>query len=561
MRASLSLKLVSVIVLLGGIAAGISAFALYEAAERQHWSERTEAVWNAGLQASGLARAIEHTVVQATALYTAADTEEARGRLAALQGALAEVERLRGPFLAAMEGHLPAAEERRLDLAVKEFVAYQTDTAELGLTVSPKAALIQGTDEATVANRERMVARINDLGRTVLATLDAQRQATAEARDRATLALIAGPALAIGLGLVAALWIVITQIREPLNRLRQAMQDLAAGRLDGVVPFTSRRDEVGAMARTIAAFQAALIEKDRLDLSARARVDEDAARAERLAEATQAFEQETGAAVAELAGSAEAMRAAADSLTGTAEDMAGRAGIVSGASGQSAELVNGVAGAAEELSSSARAIAEQVERARTISDVALSDTSSLEETVQALARAAAEIGTVSSLIRSVADQTSLLALNATIESARAGAAGRGFAVVAAEVKALAGQTALATDRIVAQVEAIETASGGTAAAIGSIRSTVVQLGLIASEVSGAAEQQGQASQEIASAIARAAMEVRTVSDSVADMRGAAASNAERAGEVRSGAVRVSDGAASLEAAVTTFLLRVHAAEA
>jgi len=468
------------------------------------------------------------------------------------------VEAARGPFLSAMEGHLPPEKRRRLDLAVKEFVAYQTETAELGLAVSPRAALIQASDEATVKNRERMVAEISALGRDVLARLDEQRDAAAQAQRKAFITLIAAPAAALILALLAAFWIIRTQIQRPLHRLQATMQALADDRLDETVPFTARRDEVGEMAGTIARFQAALIEKRRLDEAARERLSQDGARGVRLAAATQDFEDKTRRAVADLAGSAQAMRAAADRLRETAGDTTLRAAEVAGASDQSAGVVDSIAGAAEELSGSARSIGERVRHASRIAETALTDARGLETTVATLSRAADEVGAVVTLIRTVAEQTNLLALNATIEAARAGEAGRGFAVVAGEVKALAGQTATATDRIAAQIAAIQQAAGGTGGAIAEIGQTIAQLSLIAAEVAAAAEQQGQASHEIACAIAGAAADARTVSQSIGEVRAAAASNEERSDEVRSGAERVGDGSAALQVAIGTFLARVHA---
>lgn len=559
MRVSLGFKLAMVVGLLGLVGAGISAFALRQASQEQARAALTESFWNAGLQARGLAQAIEHAVVQATAVYTASDTEEAKERLSALQTALGDVEAARGPFLSAMEGHLPPEKRRRLDLAVKEFVAYQTETAELGLAVSPRAALIQASDEATVKNRERMVAEISALGRDVLARLDGQRDAAAQAQRKAFITLIAAPAAALILALLAAVWIIRTQIQRPLHRLKATMQALADDRLDETVPFIARRDEVGEMAGTIARFQAALIEKRRLDGEARERLSQDGARGARLAAATQDFENETRRAVAGLTGSAHAMRAAADRLRETAGDTTLRAAEVAAASDQSAGVVDSIAGAAEELSGSARSIGERVRHASRIAETALADTRGLETTVASLSRAADEVGAVVTLIRTVAEQTNLLALNATIEAARAGEAGRGFAVVAGEVKALAGQTATATDRIAAQIAAIQQAAGRTSGAIGEIGQTIAQLSLIAAEVATAAEQQGQASHDIARAIAGAAADARTVSLSIAEVRAAAASNEERSDEVRSGAERVGDGSATLHVAIGTFLERVHAA--
>lgn len=403
MRVSLDFKRAMIVGLLGLVGAGISAFALRQASQEQARAALTESFWNAGLQSRGLAQAIEHAVVEASAVYSASDTEEAKQRLFALQTALGEVEAARGPFLSAMVGHLTPETRRRLDLAVKEFIAYQTETAARSLPVSPRAALIQASDEATVKNRERMVAEISALGRDVLARLDGQREAAAQAQRKAFITLIAAPAAALILALLAAVWIIRTQSQSLLHRLKATMQALADDRIDETVPFTARRDEVGEMAGTIARFQAALIEKRRLDGEARERLAQDGARGARLAAATQDFENETRRAVADLTGSAHAMRVAADRLRETAGDTTLRAAEVAGASDQLAGVVDSIAGAAEELSGSAQSIGERVGHASRIAETALTDARGLETTVASLSRAADEVGAVVTLIRTVAE--------------------------------------------------------------------------------------------------------------------------------------------------------------
>ncbi|MET0090431.1 MAG: methyl-accepting chemotaxis protein [Candidatus Thiodiazotropha sp.] len=89
-----------------------------------------------------------------------------------------------------------------------------------------------------------------------------------------------------------------------------------------------------------------------------------------------------------------------------------------------------------------------------INDLA-KEMNSASDVINLLAKESESIGSVSDVIRGIAEQTSLLALNAAIEAARAGEQGRGFAVVADEVRSLASRTQQATTEIRDMIERLQ----------------------------------------------------------------------------------------------------------
>ncbi len=64
-----------------------------------------------------------------------------------------------------------------------------------------------------------------------------------------------------------------------------------------------------------------------------------------------------------------------------------------------------------------------------------------------LHESARQIGTIASLVGSLADQTNMLALNAAVEAIRAGDRGKGFSVIATEVRKLADRSRQSADKI------------------------------------------------------------------------------------------------------------------
>ena len=314
----------------------------------------------------------------------------------------------------------------------------------------------------------------------------ARRQLARGAADIDAMLMQARWALAAAVLVVLAVSVFIgwhyiqRRVVRRLNALHEATLAVAEGRGDVSIPIDGE-DELAAMGRALAVFRDKSAEVERLEAERRrlaAAAEEEKREAQRaLAERLEA---EIGAIADEFARAAASLTTAARDLATGADDR--------GAAGK----IDLVARTCRELEQAAREIAQQMDRARAISDTATTDSERSKRTVEALDEAIAEIEEVVTLISDIAEQTNLLALNATIEAARAGESGRGFAVVASEVKALANQTASATGKIAGRISTIRQSSRGTVEAITTTAATVRELADVASAVAAALEQQSAA---------------------------------------------------------------------
>jgi methyl-accepting chemotaxis protein len=510
------------------------------------------------LNGERLNRLVTAVVMEARGVYAAKDTAAAKQFSQGILKFLKDMDAV----LVQWEPLVRPEDRAAFDQLKKDaaaFKTFRTETARLGVEVSPQAGNEQGNNEANRANRKAFQASIDEITKRNMEAANIIEQRVDAVYDQRLVLLVA---LALGGALAALLiggFVGHRQIGRPLRGVTAAIERLADG--DYSLPVTrERRDEIGAIWKAMRVFAEAMAEAQRLR---EVQADNERHMAERrrqeMAALAQSFEGSVGGLVQHLSAAAEELESTAKSMATTAEQTNQRSSSVAAASEQTSVNVQAVAAATEEMAASAGEIGSQILHTSRIAAQAVENVQRTNTRVQALAAGAQKIGDVVALINTIAGQTNLLALNATIEAARAGEAGRGFAVVAAEVKELANQTSRATEEIAAQIAQIQDATGEAVDAIKGIGTTIEDLHKVAVGVAAAAEQQQAAAQEIARNVSEAARGTGEVSESIAEVQRAAGHTGAAAAQVLASAGELSRNATSLGHEVQGFLEGVRAA--
>ena len=362
------------------------------------------------------------------------------------------------------------------------------------------------------------------------------------------------------LALTSIAMIAVTRrIIRPLHTMRDAMLKVASGDLAVDTGYAQRRDEIGALAGALDTFKQQATDKLKIEAQERERNSSAASRQRAIEAFVGEFESQVQATLGRLNEASGGMRTTSAGLSKVSDQTNARVKVAEKASGDASINVESVASASQELSASIDDISRQASHAAGIASRAVGRARETDDTVQGLAKTAAGIGEVISLINSIAAQTNLLALNATIEAARAGEAGRGFAVVASEVKSLASQTAKATEEISEQIADIQKVASEAIDAIKAIGGIIGEVNEVATAIAAAVEEQGAATQEISRNTQYAAQGTRNVSENIAGVKIDADAAASAAQNVRHASETLEAQSRQLSSQVTEFLTKIRAA--
>ncbi len=232
---------------------------------------------------------------------------------------------------------------------------------------------------------------------------------------------------------------LVRAIRDPLSELARVAERMGGGDLTPQID-TSRHDEIGSLAHSVAGMRDALA-----TLVRQAQQSSDSIRiaSAEVASGNADLSQRTERAAGALQQTASSM----EQLTGTVHQTAERAHSAS-------SLAQGASGTA---SRGGEVVADVV---RTMDEISAS---------------ARRIGEITAVIDGIAFQTNILALNAAVEAARAGEQGRGFAVVAGEVRTLAQRSAQAAKEIRALIASSSERVDAGARLVGDAGSTMQQV--------------------------------------------------------------------------------------
>jgi methyl-accepting chemotaxis protein len=516
-------KVLAIVVLLSGIAAGMAYLGISALGQLNEDAERMQAAASRALTA---ARASQNVIVLNRAEFRSAVDPRDENRLAAREVIEGQLKQYHERFEDLSQ--TPDEKARALLPAVREaFDAYKAQLqatlaavdAQQSAKITDSAEKLRDTAMKSRTAAENLQAKMRAVGDRLNERVE-ENSRSAKERYESTSRLLIIMALA-GVIIGASLGFIVGQygVAKPIRAIVALLRQLAAGNFDIEIHSTDRGDEVGEVAKTAAVFKQNGLAKIRMEAEQKENEQRVAAQRRRdMLQLADKFEQAVGEIVETVSSASTELEASASSLTTTAERSQELATTVAAASEEASTNVQSVASATEELTSSVNEISRQVQESARMASDAVGQAQNTTDRVSELSKAATRIGDVVELINTIAGQTNLLALNATIEAARAGEAGRGFAVVASEVKALAEQTAKATGEIGQQISGIQAATQDSVSAIKEISGTIERLSEISSTIAAAVEEQGAATQEISRNVQQAAMGTQQVSSNVTDVQ-------------------------------------------
>ena len=409
----------------------------------------------------------------------------------------------------------------------QDWGAYTTqNTTLIGLPDTEAKALFEGDSLSSFYTVEDDILALIDLNTKGANAVSAQ-SAAIYAQSRNFIIAAAGAGALVALAMMA---IMMLHIARPVSRMADAVKLLVAGDMDVTVPGTTRRDELGSLARaldnfkslfaadqartaaeleraketqaTITAIGSGLSELARGNLSHRVPENGHGALGELHVNFNEAVTQ-LARVLDEIVLGCDAIRRGTDEIASASGDLARRTEHQASSIAETSRTLQGFTSTVRVTADNASQTSSRLALTRKTAEGVETTSTKAIAAMRAIETSSREMAEIVGVIDGIAFQTNLLALNAGVEAARAGDAGKGFAVVANEVRALAQRSADAAKDIKALIStSTEQVSGGVALVASSgdaLRDIVGEVGTIAGlvdEIAEAAQKQAEGIDEI-----------------------------------------------------------------
>jgi methyl-accepting chemotaxis protein len=344
----------------------------------------------------------------------------------------------------------------------------------------------------------------------------------------------------LGIGLVYSALRCIPQMTAAIDALR-------LGTFDEIKKSPSGRGEIGGLAGAVSQLRDDLEGRRRQETQRlTTEQNQKTARRANLTNMANQVEEAAGSGMLPIVRGSESLCAKADEMRSALEAAHAASEETTSAAESSRAMTDNAAQFSQYIISAIAEIAGQVQQGSAIGQEAVARAHGSRETIDALAKAANDIGEIVGVITSIADQTNLLALNATIEAARAGEAGRGFAVVASEVKTLATQTSRSTEQIGVKIAEIQSTTRQAVASLAVVAGAIEKLSAVTTSIAAAMEQQRTATQGFSVSVSETNAAAKDVAERMADIAEMVSRSKASAGEVAAVAIEMQRVSRSLQ---------------
>lgn len=197
-----------------------------------------------------------------------------------------------------------------------------------------------------------------------------------------------------------------------------------------------------------------------------------------------------------VAGASEEMSANIETIASSMEELSVNIKSISKSSEKMSQHNNSVASSIQELTSAMNQISGHALNGSDIAAKVVTMAGITSQTMKSLGLAANQIGSVTEVIKKIAEKTDILAVNAAIEAASAGESGKGFAVVANEITKFSEQSARAAEDIAKRIAGVQEQSQKAITDISDMQKVIESMNQSSESISQAVEQQTMALHDI-----------------------------------------------------------------